>query len=312
MAEGDWWDIRPSLSKKADEHAHRLNFIWKNIIDPCDAPITIWLWAFWPAFWKLVLQWYTIDITQILIAYLRPGFRAFGARSKKHWGSGTRGKRGGSKWTKLNPINFDPNDFIGGELLGWDEIPGKGPFPGELWFWTIEGLIERVQFYWMVMDLGTEFLYDWMSAVANTSYCHARDDGVLLATAPGYPLLGIFEWNAMGILEVIKQRNIDFFNGYGVGSGVGSGNVMATASMECIADLGFGTSASIRVRCLTGPRAGLTMEQSYTAMPGEKVNGCAYGQTGAYEVWMGEIKVHGLWQIHDPTLNYHAVAGFQS
>lgn len=308
MASAPWWDIRPGLSHTADEHARRLNFIWKQIIDPCDAPITVWLWAFWPAFWHLVLQWYTIDIQQILIAYLRPGFRAFGARSKKHWGGGTRGKRPGSKWGKLNPINFDPNDYIGGELLGFDDIPGKGPFPGELWFWTIEGLIERVQFWWMVMDLGTAFLYEWASTVAKTSYCHARDDGVLLARAPGYPLLGIFGWDAMGILDAVKIRNIDFWNGYGVSCGVGPGQVLATAGLECVAEGTGGGWAEMRVRCLTGPRAGLDMTVRADIAAGETVAMAAQGPTGIFETWIAEIRVNGLFNVVEPTLNFHAVS----
>jgi hypothetical protein len=308
MSDTPWWDIRPGLNKTADEHARRLNFIWRQIIDPCDAPITVWLWAFWPAFWHLVLQWYTIDISQILIAYLRPGFRAFGARNKRHWGGGQRGRRPGGKKGRLNPLNFDPNEFIGSEILGWDEIPGKGPFPGELWFWTIEGLIERVQFYWMVMDLGTEFLYEWASAVARTSYCHARDDGVLLATAPGYPQSGIFGWDAMGILDAVKIRNIDFWNGYGVSSSVGPGQVLATASMQCIIEGAGGGYAMLRVRCLTGPRAGLTMEVREDVTAGGTVSLAATGPTGAFEGWIAEIKVNGLFNIIGPTLNYHAIA----
>lgn len=308
MADTPWWDIRPQLSRTADEHARRLNFVWKQIIDPCDAPITVWLWAFWPAFWHLVLQWYTIDITQIFIAYLRPGFRAFKVRSKKHWGSGTRGKRGGSKWSKLNPVNFDPNEFIGNDILGWDEIPMKGPFPGELWFWAIEGVIERAQFLWMVMDLGSAFLYEWTSAVARTQYCHARDDAVLTATAADYPQSGIFGWDPMGILTAVKMRNLTFWNGYGVATNVGPGQILALAGLECIPSGTPNPWAELRVRCVSGPRTGYEMLVHNDFTEGQTQDMAATGPTAGQETWLAEIRVNGLFLIKSPTLQFHATA----
>jgi hypothetical protein len=169
-------------------------------------------------------------------------------------------------------------------------------------------VIERVQFWWMVMDLGTAFLYEWASTVAKTSYCHARDDGVLLARAPGYPLLGIFGWDAMGILDAIKMRNIDFFNGYGVASGVGPGQVLATASLQCVLEGEGGGWAMMRVRCLTGPRAGLTMEVREDVAEGAQVLLAAQGPTATNEAWMAEIKVNGLFNVIAPTLNFHATS----
>lgn len=303
----NWWNPLPYLSDTADKEAQRLNFVWKQLMDPCDAPITVWAWAFWPAFKHLVLAWYAIDIKQIVRTAVRPKFRAFSLRGRSHFGGREKGKRPGGKGGKFNPLEFDPSGWIGDQLNPYDEWPGFGPAPGELWVWSIIDIFERVAYYWMVLDLGSEFLYEWASGVASSSYCHARDDAVLLATAPGYPLLGIFGWDAMGILNAVKMRHIAFFNGFGAAADFGPGTVLATCHGENLD--GFpGAYIEIRVRCLTGPRAGYLNMLHQDVEPFGSADMAISVDFNGGEVWIGEIKVNGGWQIHNPTLHMHATA----
>ncbi len=307
MATSDWWNPVPYLSRKADEHARKLNFIWKMIIDPCDAPLTVWAWTFWPAFGHLVLGILALDVKQMFRSYLKPQFRAGKARGLAHWHGGEKGKRKGGKGGRFRFPDFDYNDWLGKDLLGTNKYGGFAAFPGELEIWSIVDVFERLAFYFMVFDFGVGFFYEWASAVAQTKYCHARDDAVLLASAPGYPLLGIFGWDAVGILDAQKMRKVRFFNGFGASLEFGPGQAAISA-------VGRHTGGDpdpwieIRIRCLTGPRAG------YTTGERADVVGMGSAQVGAQcvingdEVWIGEIRVNGSWFIDAPTLNMHAVA----
>ncbi len=115
-----------------------------------------------------------------------------------------------------------------------------------------------------------------------TKYCHARDDAVLLASAPGYPLLGIFGWDAVGILDVVKMRHIDFFNGFGVAQNIGHGAVALTFGFK---NTGGGLGPpwiEARLTCLSGPRAG--SYASRRVSEGADKKGVHVASCGDYEI----------------------------
>lgn len=263
---------------------------------------------FWPAFVNLLLAWYEISVVQIIYAFVRPGLRIWRFRGYRHWGGGSRGRRPSRKGKFPNPLSIDPSEEIGKAMGGWQELGGWELVPGEIWFWSVAELINRAFLYWSILDLSTEFLYRWSSGVAGTRYCHARDDAVLLAGAPGYPLLGIFGWDAVGILDPIKERNITFFNGFGVSQNVGPGQV--GIYFTATHDAGDGTPGpwiQSRMRCLTGPRAGVYREsEQFAPKSGGNQFGSSYDM-GRDEVWIGEIRVNGAWHIHEPRLWCHGV-----
>lgn len=302
-----WWDVRPTISNIADEQDRKIQFIWKQIIDPCDAPITVWIWLMWAPFKKLILQWYAVDVLQIYTAYLRPNFAPYRPRSRRHWGGGKKKKRPKGSRRRINPVAFDPNEFIGDTLMGFNELGGFRPYPGEMFIWTVEGVIERLLFYWMILDLGTDFLYEWTSAVAATKYCHARDDAVLRATSDGYPLLGIFGWDPMGPLDVVKMRHIIGFNGYAVTVPFGPGQMAAICQAQPVVGHVPDPWINIRLRCLLGTRQGLTVESGEIHSQSAEVTAAVQGICWTGETWIAEIKVNGLWNIIDPTLDIHCV-----
>jgi len=215
--------------------------------------------------------------------------------------------RTGGRGGRFRFPDFDYNDWLGKDLLGTNKYGGFAAFPGELTIWTIVDVFERLAFYFMVFDFGVGFFYEWASAVAQTKYCHARDDAVLLADAPGYPLQGIFGWDAMGILDAVKMRKVQFFNGFGASLEFGPGQ--AAASCQGIAAGGDPDPwIEMRLRCLTGPRTGyIIMDHIDVAPLGHAQIGVQCAIMGQ-EVWIAEIRVNGGWQINGPTLNMHAVA----
>jgi len=299
-----WYDLRPTLNKQAD----KIEFIVSMLMDPCDAPITVWLQMMWKPLGKLLLAWYSIDLSQVLTAYLRPYWRIERTRSWRHYGGGGRGNRPGKGKGRFNPLSWDPNEFIGKGLHGWEEIEGFRAIPGEITFWAIEGVIERILFFWMVLDLGTDFLYEWTSSVAATRYCAASRDAVLYAKAPGYPLLGIFGWDTVGILDVVKERHILFFNGFGVVVGHDNATISLFATMEPSVPPGTPSYFEIRLRCTNGPNAGVEYLKRYDVMGPTATSAGSSAKASAFDTWIGEIRVSDAYFVRNPAIYAHAPA----
>ena len=285
---------------------HRLPFIWKQFIDPCDAPVTVWLEALWPAFLDALIAWYSVDLVQILRSAFKPPLMGWRVRSTRHGGHSSRQRPHGLKRRWKDIITFDPNDWVGHQLNPYFEEEMITLLPGEIEFWMGFELIVMFEFYMQVFDLSTAFLYEWTSGVAKTKYCQARDDAVLVASAPGYPLLGIFGWDAVGTLDVVKMRNIDFFNGFGVSQNVGPGVVSMSFSYENHGGAPGGPWIEARMTCLNGPRAGsYAFRRISSEAGGSGTEGVTYDMS-AGEIWIGEIRVNGGYQIINPTLFCHA------
>ncbi len=227
-------------------------------------------------------------------------------RGGRHGSGRPREPKGRLKRTFKDVITFDPNDWVGHQLNPFLDEEMITLLPGEIEFWSGFELVVLFEFYMQVFDLSTAFLYEWTSGVAKTKYCQARDDAVLLASAPGYPLLGIFGWDAVGILDVKKMRNIDFFNGFGVSQNVGPGVVGLTFSFEKHGEGPGGAWIESRMTCLNGPRAGSYASRRVGTDADESGTvGVTYDMS-AGEIWIGEIRVNGGYQIINPTLFCHA------
>ncbi len=109
------------------------------------------------------------------------------------------------------------------------------------------------------------------------------------------------------MLNVDKQRHIDFFNGFGVEQSVGPG-VVGLAFSYLNTGGGLGTPwIECRLSCLTGPRAGTYAERRIDEGDfASGSGGCTYDMNSG-EVWVGEIRVNGSWNIIKPQLFCHCV-----
>lgn len=201
----------------------RIQFLWRQVVDPCDAPITVWAEALWPAARDLFLAWFALDWKQILLAAFRPGKARRGPRSVSHLSRMLKGKR--FPWKRFfgKIIEFDPNTFIG-ELIDYvDDVRGRDVGSKLEFLWIIEGIIERIFFWWMVLDLVTEFFWRWSSVVGQTKYCQESRAAVLLAEGVDLGTIGFNIWIGSIFSNTRKARNLTFWNGNGVVQDVGYG-----------------------------------------------------------------------------------------
>lgn len=233
----------------------KLPFIWRELIDPCDAPITVWLECMWDPLFQLILEWYALDIWQILVTAAREislgGFR----RTGRHGMRAKKGKRGFWRDLPGKVLSFDPNEFLGKLLTGGDELVSEPPGLWKWRFWAVFGIIERLQFWYFVLEVVSDFLYRWMSAVAETKYCQARDDAIFFSDQPGNVSVGIFGWVATNTTPPQKMRNLSFYNGFGVQQTIAYG--LATFGGTAVGRfVGVTGTISCRIRCIAGPGIG--------------------------------------------------------
>lgn len=223
----------------------RVNFVVNQLVDPCDAPISVCASLMLPALGDAVIAWYTVDLKDIVTAMVRPKSIFGRGRSAFHLTSGERGKRGPGGNYFDDVKDFDPNDFIGKNLPGGNELNERIPGPWETRFWLLEGLAEVAGFWWMVYDLTSSFAYRWASAVSETAYCHARDDASFVGKVPHSIGLGIFGWDTQVWGVPVKERNIVFYNGFGIMQETGFG----VASFSCLATpIGTSTDSWVEFR----------------------------------------------------------------
>lgn len=282
----------PVTKPRIPDIEERIDFVVQFFIDGCDAPITVWMEKFWPAFTRLVLQWYTLDLVNMFKAWLQPGLYAIEGRNSRHWGGGKKGKRHWA-WQRLGTvITFDPGQWLGEKMWGHDELRARPLPPGASFLWIFEGVIERFLWYCMVLDLVTEFAYSWCSAVAETKYCAMADDAVFLGECGPYPLLGIFDWDTQGSFHPQKQRHIDFFNGFGVMATSGMGSSGGTAEIFLPDDGPISATILTRMRCTLGPSAGRETLASYEIQRGQTLTVGAGMPIYPGDLVLFEIKVN--------------------
>lgn len=298
----------PETYNPLRDFERRLEWILQSLGDICDAPITIWIQKLWPALGHLVLEWYAFDFQNLFVAYLRPGIFAIEGRSGRHWGGGEKGKRRtgfGAAWEKLGEyVGWDPSEVLGKELWGAEELRARALPPGASFLWVFEGVIEKALYQWMVLDLTTEFVYNWMSAVEQTKYCAASRDAMFYAVCGPYPLLGIFDWDTQGAFHPLKMRNIDFFNGFGVMATGGAGSAAGTATIFLPLDGPPTATILCRLRCTFGPSAGSIVQSDHTIERGQTITVGVGTAIASGDLILFEIKVNAGMTLQEADLYY--------
>lgn len=186
----------------------KINYIIDFLMDPCDAPLTVYLRMAWPAFVKLVIAYYALDLIQIFTGWIRPSKALKMYRGAPHRsGHGKRGKsktwlRRLGKWS-----SFDPWDELGRRLPFGKDLGGRQVSPRVAGLWVLYGIEQRFAYYMFMYTLFEDFFYDWFSGVARTEYCAAQRRPMFLGTSPMHGNFGVLEQSPINIPFVEKMRH---------------------------------------------------------------------------------------------------------
>ena len=172
------------------------NFIEKKITevqsivkffeDPCQAPWSVYFELALAPAGHVVIELLSFGLDDIIRGYFRP---------KGLYRRGRTGRlaRALGKYAGIPEIG----EMIGAHLPGAETIKGRMVSNGVRFMWIVDGVLQRVLFWWMVVDLLTDFLYAWTSAINKTEYCQSRCTGsVTCAILPNTVLPGV--WITLG------------------------------------------------------------------------------------------------------------------
>jgi hypothetical protein len=174
----------------------RVNYIVDFIEDPCHAPWTVYVETALPALGQMVIQFVDVSPQDVLRFYVKPR----GARSASRFGE--EAEEADEEASGLIP---DLNELVGVRLPGSDFFAESRVQDSLGGFWAIDGIFERVAWYFLLVDLITQGLYDWTSLINQTQYCEADLGGSAYATGDEFEQAVAHIWEPYPCPDIQKQ-----------------------------------------------------------------------------------------------------------
>jgi len=156
--------------------------MWQN---PCDAPWIVYIETAFPAFLDLLISFASFGLSDIARGYFRPKR----ARTGMH---GRKAKRSGKRKPKGIP---EFGEKVGKNLPGYERVSARKVSQGVHTLWRIDGVIQRLLWWWLVIDVVSEFLFRWTSQLYATEYCEKAGQPALSAYTEEGGLLAITGWH---------------------------------------------------------------------------------------------------------------------
>lgn len=209
----------------------RVNYVKDFICDPCDAPFIVYVETFLPAFGQLLLEWYSFGLDDIIRGYFRPAGLVSHGHKRRLADRKKRRKKNKLIRALDEIIGFEPGEVIAKNLPLQQNMKFRKISDGVRHLWIIDGIMQRAFYYWMVIDLVTEFAYRWTSLLMKTEYCQASKRYFLLTQAQEQQIAGYPGDKRLNIGKVIKKRGDVVYGPEEVGL-PGPGTVICAGRIE--------------------------------------------------------------------------------
>lgn len=168
----------------------RFNTIVDFVSDPCDAPFHIYIQTALPILGRAVLTLITPDFGEVLQNYVEPRGYSSCFRNRRN----ERGRRNGSIFPNTGrawrPSIPDTDSLIASMLPGRRFFEGRNIGGAERFAWRVFNVTELIGYKLLLLDLTTDGIYAWHSALLETEWCQATS------------------------LQVAKITNTDWVQGY--------------------------------------------------------------------------------------------------
>lgn len=168
-----------------------INAVIRLIDNPCNEPYLVYWELALPALgeaWIVLLQFGFDDI-------LRGMLRPKGLYKRK-------GRHGGAAGGLLGKLIPEIGEEIGKRFPGAQKAKAREVTQGVKHWWIIDGVLQRLLFWFMIIDVVAEFLVAWESAINETRFCQESERPRLYATGTGGAVAAIQGWQAIGIADV--------------------------------------------------------------------------------------------------------------
>lgn len=152
---------------------NKINAVTKFIQNPCFAPWTVYFETAFPALGKAILALLDFGLGDVVRGALRPR----GLRSHKHLKRGRSGKGRGKGLPELG-------NLLGANLPGSRAARGRQTTQGVKNLWIVDGVLQRLLWWWLVIDITNDFFFNWSSAIMASEFCQDQGSGFALAESP--------------------------------------------------------------------------------------------------------------------------------
>lgn len=181
----------------------KVNTIVDFFEDDCVPPWTVYVETALPAAGEAVLQLVTPSLTDVIRAYFRPKGLRFGGHIRKIR------RRRGKRW-----LPEDTSELIGKHIPGYEEHRARRVTNGVKFMWEIDGVLQRLFWYWLVADVSLDFFYNWTSAIMRSDVCATdyagRGFGVTNRFLNSFP-----DWRPWGGFTATHQSGVCYLKSDG-------------------------------------------------------------------------------------------------
>jgi len=191
-------------SEKNTPYHNKLNYIVTQWATLCNGSLTLYVETLLPAATRAFISFFDFDDGDVIRWIYRPR------------GLTKRGRHG--KAGILNRL---------ARPIGMKELENRHTTFGQKELWRLDGLGQRVFFWWMVVGVATDFVYDWSSLLQKSGGCQ---QGSGVADHPGGTLITLGAFQAVGysiIRSSILPVDMQPF-----GAACGGNEVQAVASLS--------------------------------------------------------------------------------
>ena len=150
----------------------RVNYVIDMWERPCGASWWVYIRTAGPAFLDLVVFLLCFDLGDIIRYIFRPGY-AIARYQRSHpraarLGGHTSGlSRGGRRRTR------SLHRRVTDKLPGMKKLRQRHVTRGVVHLWVIDGVMQRILWYWLLVEGLTGFLYNWTSILYRTEACRS-------------------------------------------------------------------------------------------------------------------------------------------
>lgn len=254
----------------------KVNYIVDMWSNPCNAPWMVYIETAGPAFLDVLIAIVCFDIGDVLRFIFRPtNFR--GGRHGRAGRKGTAGRKPKGIRARL-----------AAKLPPFAKLQQRSVTNGVRTLWKIDGIGQRLLWWWLVIDVGTGFLYNWTSMIYKSERCQ-------MALAPGAAarehttqgFIGIQLWPDVHYVTLLYEEGLcttlpaAFFCDFG--------NWAIVASLQCTNNGAEANSVELRITITAGGRT--------TTFPGGGTGLGVGASGGVMAVARGKGPLHGWVEV---------------
>ena len=252
----------------------RMNYVVDTFNNPDDLPWAVYAETALPAFLEVWVAIVCFDILDIIRFIFKPA----GLRSGRHM---RRGRKGRNKRGKKG---------LGRRLVGklpvFSHLQARHVTNGVKNLWIIDGIGQRLLWWWLMADVTSAFVYNWTTMARKTERGQLLlSPGNGLSEGPPSGVAAIQGWQ--GVLygaTPYSTKGVTMSNGSGVVA-AGLYNIVASYTMENV----FPTQTTCHLRIIGGDTVPLEVLGSDSAV--------LPGLQQASMVASGRLRGPGQWQI---------------